>query len=325
MTTLKALTLASKRILVVGDIMLDRYWFGDVNRISPEAPVPILSVQRHENRLGGAANVSRNLTSLGTQASLLGIVGKDEASETLIHLLHEANIGNYLEQDSAFSTIVKLRVIGHQQHLLRIDFEKRPPDAALRNSLKQYENLLKEHDIVVLSDYAKGGLAHISDLIRLANQADKKVLIDPKGDDFSPYSGAFILTPNKSEFKQVAGNWKTEAELSTKAQNFRKALNLTALLLTRSEEGMTLYTEEEITHVPAVAQEVYDVSGAGDTVIATLAALLAAEVPLKEAVWYANHAGGIVVSKLGTAVLTLKELIDKVDQLTLETQLNPAS
>lgn len=307
---MKLPTLDTTRILVAGDVMLDRYWFGDVNRISPEAPVPVVHVAKSEERLGGAANVARNVSALGAHAGLLGVVGQDEAGNAIARLLHDSAIRNFLQRDAATSTIIKLRVIGRQQQLLRIDFEKAPADDALRNKLAQFDALLPDYDVVVLSDYAKGGLVNVAAMIRLARQAGKTVLVDPKGEDFSCYAGASILTPNKAEFRVIVGSWSSEAELTAKAQQLRTALQLEALLLTRSEEGMTLYSAQGVWHVPTMAREVFDVSGAGDTVIATLAVMLGAGVPLEQAVSYANRAGGIVVGKLGTATVSMDELRD---------------
>jgi len=307
---MKLPVLDATRILVVGDVMLDRYWFGDVNRISPEAPVPVVHVAKTEERLGGAANVARNVSALGASAGLLGVVGQDEAGDAIARLLGDSTICNYLQRDAATSTIIKLRVIGRQQQLLRIDFEQAPADGALRNKLAQFGSLLSGYDVVVLSDYAKGSLVDVAAMIRLARQAGKTVLVDPKGEDFSCYAGASVLTPNKAEFRAIVGAWKDEAELTAKAQQLRTELQLEALLLTRSEEGMTLFSAQGVSHVPAMAREVYDVSGAGDTVIATLAAMLGAGLPLEQAVSYANRAGGIVVGKLGTATVTIAELID---------------
>jgi rfaE bifunctional protein kinase chain/domain len=292
----------------VGDVMLDRYWFGEVSRISPEAPVPVVRIDRREARLGGAANVARNAAALGTQTGLLGVIGKDEAGDAVEQMLTELNIKSYLNRDMAISTIIKLRVIGRQQQLLRIDFEEAPTDAVLRDKLSQFNALLSQYDVIVLSDYAKGSLVNVVDMIASARRLGKRILVDPKGEDFSPYAGASILTPNKSELRHIVGSWKTEAELTAKAQKLRIDLELEALLLTRSEEGMTLFTEQEATHFPAMAREVYDVSGAGDTVIATMAAMLGAGMPLVDAVATANRAGGIVVGKLGTATVTKEEL-----------------
>jgi rfaE bifunctional protein kinase chain/domain len=268
----------------------------------------VVRIERREERLGGAANVARNAAALGTRTGLLGVVGKDEAGDAVEQLLAELNIKSYLNRDVAISTIIKLRVIGRQQQLLRVDFEEAPTDTVLRNKLTQFNALLSQYDVIVLSDYAKGSLVNVADMIASARKLGKRILVDPKGEDFSPYAGASILTPNKSELKHIVGSWKTEAELTAKAQKLRIDLELEALLLTRSEEGMTLFTEQEATHFPAMAREVYDVSGAGDTVIATMAAMLGAGMPLADAVAIANRAGGIVVGKLGTATVTKEEL-----------------
>lgn len=297
-----------KRILVAGDVMLDRYWFGEVNRISPEAPVPIVRVERREERLGGAANVARNAAALGVETSLLGVIGEDEAGQSVEALLSEVGIHSYLNHDPSISTIIKLRVIGRQQQLIRIDFEEKPTAQILQDKLSRFNSLIADHDVIVLSDYAKGSLVNVATMIVHAKQLGKYVLVDPKGSDYSIYRGASLLTPNKSELRQIIGEWRDEADLTLKAQSLRKELDIAALLLTRSEEGMTLFTDEEILHVPAMAREVFDVSGAGDTVIATVAAMLAEEKSLHDAVLIANQAGGIVVGKLGTATVTREEL-----------------
>jgi len=296
------------RVLVAGDVMLDRYWFGDVSRISPEAPVPVVRIERCEERLGGAANVARNVIALGGRGSLLGVVGVDEAGNRMLELVDRLRVGGFLYRDPEVATVVKLRVIGRQQQLLRIDFERQPSEAVLRDKLSRFNALLPESDVVVLSDYAKGALVNVTAMIEAARGQGKCVLVDPKGDDFSRYRGASILTPNKGELRQIVGSWRNEEELAAKAQQLRRALELDALLLTRSEEGMTLYTQEQATHFEARAREVYDVSGAGDTVIATLAVGLGAGMPLSEAVSLANEAAGIVVGKLGAATVTPEEL-----------------
>ena len=302
---------AERSMLVVGDVMLDRYWFGDVNRISPEAPVPIVRIDRREERLGGAANVARNSAALGVHTSLLGVVGQDEAGDIVEKLLRDSQIDSYLNRDPQISTIIKLRVIGRQQQLLRIDFEEAPSKEVLRDKLSQFHALLPNQDVIILSDYAKGSLVNVQDMIASAMKLGKTVLVDPKGSNFMPYSGASILTPNRSELRQVVGDWKTEAELTEKAQNLRAQLNIEALLVTRSEEGMSLYTKDLVHHVSTMAREVFDVSGAGDTVIATLGAMLASGKSLLESVEIANRAVGIVVGKLGTATVTHEELFPK--------------
>ena len=304
-------SLQRARILVVGDVMLDRYWFGDVSRISPEAPVPVVKVGKNEERLGGAANVARNVAALGASCALLSVVGADEAGQALVRLLKAERIDARLHEDASVATTIKLRVIGRQQQLLRIDFETQPSHEVLAAKLEEFERLVKACDVVVLSDYGKGGLLHIGRMIERAHQLGKRVLVDPKGDDYARYAGATLLTPNRAEFREVAGSWKSEAEFSAKAEALRKELNLEALLVTRSEEGMSLFRENRVDHVEAQAREVYDVSGAGDTVIATLAVALAAGMDDVEAMRLANKAGGIVVGKLGTAVVTPEELFGR--------------
>jgi len=296
------------RILVVGDVMLDRYWFGEVHRISPEAPVPVVKIERSDERLGGAANVARNAAALGASVTLLSVVGQDEAGGTVRRLLEAAGIRVALHVDTDYKTTVKLRVIGRQQQLLRIDFEEMPSHEVLTGKLDEFRRLLDGADVVILSDYGKGGLAHIADMIAAANAAGKQILVDPKGSDYTRYRGATMITPNRNELAQVVGAWSSEADLERRAQDLRTSLGLRALLLTRSEEGMTLFREDGKLHMRAAAREVFDVSGAGDTVIATVGVMLGGGVALPEAVALANRAGGIVVGKLGTAVVSAEEL-----------------
>ena len=296
------------RLLVVGDVMLDRYWFGDVARISPEAPVPVVKVSRSEDRIGGAGNVARNAAALGIQVTLLSVVGADEVGRALAQRIAAEAFAARLHEDADYQTTLKLRVIGRQQQLLRIDFEAPPKQEVLAAKLKDYESLVEDCDVVVLSDYGKGGLAHVAGMIELARRHRKPVLVDPKGEDYERYRGATLLTPNRSEFREVAGSWRNEQELALKAEALRARLALEALLITRSEEGMTLFRAEQAFHEPTVAREVYDVSGAGDTVIAVLASALAAGADYHEAVILANRAAGIVVGKLGTAVVSPAEL-----------------
>ena len=304
--------LAKARVLVVGDAMLDRYWYGAVDRISPEAPVPVVRVTRTEERIGGSANVANNIVALGAKASLLTVVGDDEASHQLEALVAKTGITPYFGRDSKLKTTVKLRVIGRQQQLIRLDFENTPESEVLASQSSTFEGLCPAHDAVLFSDYGKGGLAHISLMIDVAKTAGKTVLIDPKGADYTRYKNATVITPNRAELEQVIGIWTSEAELQIKAHNLRKSLNLQALLLTRSEAGMTLFDDLGELHVPAVAREVFDVTGAGDTVIATLAALVAAGVSLRKAVPIANQAGGIVVGKFGTATVSYQELFSPI-------------
>ena len=300
--------LAAARVLVVGDVMLDRYWFGEVNRISPEAPVPVAKISRIEERAGGAANVARNIASLGGRTTLLSVVGDDEAAGALERLLQRDGIVTQLRRDPNIATTIKLRVVARQQQLIRIDFEDAPSHEILADKLDDFRDQLAEHDVVILSDYGKGGLTHVARMVELARAAGKPVLIDPKGDDWSKYAGATLLTPNKSEFRQVAGSWRDEADLSRRAEALRQQLQLDALLVTRSEEGMSLFDANGAEHQPTLAREVFDVSGAGDTVIATLGLALAAGLTRPHAMHLANAAAGIVVAKLGTAVVDQQEL-----------------
>lgn len=298
----------SARVLVVGDAMLDRYWFGAVDRISPEAPVPVVRVNREEERLGGAANVALNVKTLGAQATLLTVVGDDEPARKLRLLLERQGVAALLGSDPQLYTIVKLRVIGRSQQLIRVDFENQPDHEVLAGMLADYERVLPEHGAVLFSDYGKGGLTHIPRMIELARAAGRPVLIDPKGTDWSRYAGATVITPNRAELAQVIGAWSSEAQLHERVQALRQAHGLDALLLTRSEDGMSLFDARGHVQVPAQAREVFDVTGAGDTVIATLAAMLGAGLSLREAMPIANRAGGIVVGKFGTASVSYEEL-----------------
>lgn len=296
------------RVLVVGDVMLDRYWFGAVERISPEAPVPVVRVTSEQERVGGAANVALNVKTVGGSVTLLSMVGQDEPATRLRQLLEQHGVNTVLGQDPGMQTIVKLRVIGRNQQLLRVDFEREPDHEILAQMLGDYEKALGEHDVVLFSDYGKGGLAHIPRMIEMARAAGKPVLVDPKGSDYARYAGATVITPNRAELMQVIGSWQNEAELVCKAEALRVKLNLQALLLTRSEEGMTLFEEGRVSNVHAQAREVADVTGAGDTVIATMALMLACGLTLAQAMEHANRAGGLVVAKFGTATLTYEEL-----------------
>lgn len=300
--------LQQARVLVVGDVMLDRYWFGAVDRISPEAPVPVVRVTREEERNGGAANVAFNVVTLGAQASLLTVVGEDEASHKLEALVANTGIQTHFGRDAQLKTTVKLRVIGRQQQLLRLDFENTPKSEVLATQTATFLELLPSHQAVLFSDYGKGGLAHVSDMIARAVEAGKPILIDPKGSDYSRYQHATVITPNRAELQQVIGLWQDESELQTKVQNLRQNLGLAAVLLTRSEEGMTLFDAQGRLDVKAQAREVFDVTGAGDTVIATLATLVAAGFSLRQALPLANQAAGLVVGKFGTATVSYEEL-----------------
>jgi D-glycero-beta-D-manno-heptose-7-phosphate kinase len=299
---------AKTNLLVVGDVMLDRYWFGDSDRISPEAPVPVVQVSKVDERLGGAANVARNVAALGANTTILGVVGEDEAGNRIHELLKQSGVNSQLEIDPKVPTTVKLRVIARQQQLIRLDFEETPSQTALEQKLARFEKALGTADVLVLSDYGKGALSQVAAMIEYARAKNKIILVDPKGEDYEKYRGATVITPNRSELRQVVGRWADEDDLTRRAQDLRRSLGIQALLLTRSEEGMSLFTDQGVSHVRAQAREVFDVSGAGDTVIATLAVALAAQWPLDRAMALANRAGGIVVGKLGTATVTSEEL-----------------
>ncbi len=303
--------LSKARVLVVGDAMLDRYWYGAVDRISPEAPVPVVRVTREEERIGAAANVAYNVVTLGAQASLLTVVGDDEASHRLEELVAQTGITPHFGRDPQLKTTVKLRVIGRQQQLIRLDFENTPKTEILASQSSSFLHLLPGHHAVLFSDYGKGGLAHVSDMIDAARAQGKAILIDPKGSDYSRYRNATLITPNRAELQHVVGEWRDEADLHARAHALREQLGLGAVLLTRSEEGMTLFDADGHLGVSAQAREVFDVTGAGDTVIATMAAMVAAGMSLREALPIANRAGGVVVGKFGTATVSYQELFPR--------------
>jgi D-glycero-beta-D-manno-heptose-7-phosphate kinase len=306
----KALDTSKARVLVVGDVMLDRYWYGDVSRISPEAPVPVVLVneKKEELRLGGAANVAHNCAALRARTQLLSVIGNDESGRLLAKLLQKQGVKADLHRDRSIRTTEKLRVIGRQQQLLRMDFERAPSREVLASKLTQYRAALPDCDVVILSDYGKGGMTHIRQMIQLARRAKKRVLVDPKGDDYSRYRGASIITPNRAELREVVGTWQDEADMARRAEALRRKLGLEALLVTRGDEGMTLFRAGRKLHIKTEAREVFDVTGAGDTVIGALAVMLASGANLETAVKTANRAAGIVVGKLGTAVATYEEM-----------------
>lgn len=308
---MKAQDARKANVLVVGDVMLDRYWFGEASRISPEAPVPVVLWQREEPKAGGAANVASNCASLGANTTLLSVVGDDAEGTTLKKILENSKVKVKFHRDKSIRTTQKLRVLSHRQQLLRIDFETPPSKEVLAQKFADFKAALPAARVVILSDYGKGGLAHLSRMVAMANAAGKTVLIDPKGDDWSRYRGAYMVTPNRAELRDVVGTWKTRADFERRAHRLRKRLKLEALLVTQGGEGMTLFTGSKTLHVPADEREVYDVSGAGDTVIAALGTMLAAGERLEQAVRIANRAGGIKVGKLGTAVVTRRELFGR--------------
>ena len=300
-------------VLIVGDVMLDRYWYGPTGRISPEAPVPVVKVEENEERPGGAANVAMNIASLGGKATVVGLVGNDEPAQVLTDTLNSLNVNCDFVPLPDYPTITKLRVMSRGQQLIRLDFEDKFEGTDPALILKRMEQSLPSVKSVVLSDYAKGALEHIQELIQKAKSAGVPVFIDPKGADFERYRGATLLTPNMAEFELVVGKVKNEEELVEKGLALIDTYDFEALLVTRSEHGMTLLRRgEEPFHLPTLAKEVFDVTGAGDTVISVLAASVAAGKPLDEACALANAAAGVVVGKLGTSTLSTIELAEAI-------------
>jgi len=301
-------------VLVVGDCMLDRYWDGRVGRISPEAPVPVLHMRAESNRVGGAGNVALNAVSLGAKVRLLGVVGEDADGRMFRDLVTAAGIHEALVVDPAATTTVKLRVVSQKHQLLRVDFEEPLVPAVASFLTARFAQLFHDSSCVVFSDYAKGALMDVAQMIQSAKSAGKTVVVDPKGSDFSKYAGADLITPNQGELAQVVGPWADESELDRRAFALREVLGIGSLLLTRSERGMSLFTSAQgrplRVDLPAQAREVFDVTGAGDTVIATLAVMLAEGRPLLEATRIANGAAAIVVGKFGTSSVQRHELLD---------------
>jgi len=297
------------RVLVAGDVMLDRYWSGSSNRISPEAPVPVVNVHDCVDRAGGAANVALNIASLGASVTLAGIVGNDEAATILSRLLDDKGISQTFVSQDNYKTITKLRVLSRHQQLIRLDFEETSVDLDTDDFNQAVLEHIAQFDVVVLSDYNKGSLNQAQEIIKVARKAGVSVLVDPKGHDFEKYRGADLLTPNLSEFEAIVSACTSDDDLLNKAEQLRKTLELKSLLVTRSERGMTLVQQEnESVTVPTKAREVYDVTGAGDTVIGVLAASIAAGSDTESAVVLANIAAGIVVGRLGAACVNSDEL-----------------
>ena len=304
--------LATARVLVAGDVMLDQYWMGSVDRISPEAPVPIVTVNESEVRLGGAGNVARNIVSLDGSSTLIGIIGQDDAGRGVTELTGQAGIHAMLQSDPDCKTTVKLRVVSRNQQLLRADFESRPEQRVLAGMLADFRDQIERHDAVVLSDYGKGGLADVEEMIAIARQENKPVLIDPKGDDYSRYRGATLITPNLAEFESVTGKVESTDDLAGKAVDVIQDYDLEALLVTLSDKGMALFERNQSPlHIPARSREVYDVSGAGDTVIGVMAMVFAANLDKSSGLEIANSAAGIVISKFGTTTVTRAELLSE--------------
>lgn len=301
--------LSKARLLIVGDLMLDSYWHGSTGRISPEAPVPVVHVNKEEARLGGAGNVAANTAALGVQTRLMGLVGDDAASLQMQQMLNERHIHAHLQKVAGSKTITKLRIISRQQQLIRLDFEDHFPQWDAQAFLRTFKAQLPLVDAVILSDYAKGALRHAADMVALARAAGKPVIIDTKGTDFERYRGATVITPNMGEFEAVVGHCTDDAEIEAKGQQLRASLDLQAVLVTRSEKGMSLMVRDQAAvHISTRAQEVFDVTGAGDTVVATLGAALAAGLSLPQAMHLSNAAAGLVVAKLGTATVSFEEL-----------------
>ncbi|WP_016854164.1 bifunctional D-glycero-beta-D-manno-heptose-7-phosphate kinase/D-glycero-beta-D-manno-heptose 1-phosphate adenylyltransferase HldE [Halomonas smyrnensis] len=301
--------LEHSRLLVVGDVMLDRYFHGGTSRISPEAPVPVVRVEEAEDRPGGAANVALNIASLGARAALAGLVGDDDNADLLSRRLEDAGVSTHFARSADIPTITKLRVMSRNQQLIRLDFEQSLGDVDTGPLAEEVETALDDADLVILSDYGKGTLADVQGLIGRVRAAGKRVLVDPKGSDFRKYRGASVITPNLAEFEAVAGPCPDDATLSERGEALRAELELEALLITRSEKGMTLIREgHEPLHLPTRAREVFDVTGAGDTVIGVLGLALAAGHGFPEAMTLANLAAGLVVAKPGTATLSVAEL-----------------
>ncbi len=302
------------KVLVLGDVMLDRYWFGATNRISPEAPVPVVRVQGNEERAGGAANVAMNIASLNVPVELLGLTGKDEAGSALSRLLQQHKIQCNFVQLETHPTITKLRILSRHQQLLRLDFEEDFHQVTSEQLLEKLKSAVKNYGVLVLSDYGKGTLNQVQAMIQVARAANIPVLIDPKGTDFERYRGATLLTPNMSEFEAVVGHCNSEEDIVEKGLNLISMLELTALLVTRSEKGMTLLRPGQAPfHLPTEAREVFDVTGAGDTVISVLATALADGRSFEEACYLANVAAGIVVGKLGTSTVSTVELENAIN------------
>lgn len=302
------------RVLVVGDCMLDQYWVGDVDRISPEAPVPIVRVTDEQQRLGAAANVATNIADFSAHATLISVIGDDATGQDVLKLLKQNKIKSSVQVDIGYKTTVKVRLIARNQQIVRADFESVPSSKALDACLQQYYEVLEKADVVLVSDYGKGGAQYIKQMIQAARVQLKPIYIDPKGDDYSLYQGASLITPNLSEFQQVAGHVVSLEEINNAAQKLIKKLDIEACLITLSERGMLLCRKDKPSiHQINHASEVFDVTGAGDTVIAMMAIGRAANLDWKMSMTVANHAAGIVISKIGTATASLDEVLTSMN------------
>ena len=307
-------TASSIRVLVVGDTMLDRYWLGDVDRISPEAPVPIINVNVVEECAGGAGNVAANIASLGARCDLLSFIGDDDAGKRLDAILAEAHVDRHLHIDAHGRTTEKLRIVSRNQQLLRVDFEKAPSNDLIRQGVEDFRSLNHEADVVVISDYGKGSLDHVEEMLAISLLTKKPIIIDPKGTDFSRYKGATVVTPNRSEFEAVTGVSTSGDAFRTSAFNLIEATGLEALLVTQGDEGMTLFRDSgEMIHQAASALEVFDVSGAGDTVVAVIALGLGLGLSWRENVQLATIGASAVVSRFGTSVVRVSDFSRVVD------------
>lgn len=302
------------RVLVVGDVMLDEYWFGDVQRISPEAPVPVVRVRRSDERPGGAANVARNVAALGARTTLLSVVGADDTAARLRRVLDSQGIENVMQVDEGVRTTLKLRIIGQQQQMLRIDFEGAPSEVSLAAKQTQFEQMLSDAHVVIFSDYGKGTLSRVAAMIALAKSAGKLTVVDPKGRDYERYAQADLITPNRGELADVVGSWPDETTMDAKAEELREQLGLDALLLTMSEQGLRLFRPGGTLTRAARAREVFDVSGAGDTVVAAIGVMRGIDAPWEDAVDFANAAAGVVVGRLGASAASLEEVVAELER-----------
>jgi D-beta-D-heptose 7-phosphate kinase/D-beta-D-heptose 1-phosphate adenosyltransferase len=319
--TMQLPSFENAKVLVVGDLMLDRYWHGGTSRISPEAPVPVVHVNQNEERAGGACNVAINIAALGAQCTVVGLCGDDEAAATLENLLQQEDIKTQFVRLPDNATITKLRVMSRHQQLMRLDFEDGFVGQDLSGLEAIFEAQLQNHNIVVFSDYGKGSLREVKKLITLCAEKNIPVLVDPKGSDFEKYTGASLITPNLAEFETIVGVCNSEDDLVEKANTLLKQFDIEALLVTRSEHGMSLMqTDYDPVHVPTQARDVFDVTGAGDTVISTLAASLGAGATLERAMVLSNLAAGVVVAKSGTASVSINELEHAIEENSSTTE-----
>lgn len=316
--SLPLIDFSDSTVLVVGDVMLDRYWQGSTQRISPEAPVPVVLVNDQSMRIGGAGNVAVNITSLGASASLLSTYGQDDAGSDLSELLKLYGVNDHCLRSEQVTTTTKLRILSQHQQLIRLDFETPAAQIDFKALLSRFNDLLERSDLVVLSDYGKGIISDAGVYIEESLKRDKKVLVDPKYKDFMLYQGAYLITPNKKEFEDVVGSIESQSQLEEKAQQVIQQCNLGGLLITQGDKGMTLVMDKQNpVHFPTLAQEVFDVTGAGDTVIASLAAGLSSGMTVEDSVHLSSVAAGIVVGRVGTSFVSQEDLI-KAEHISTE-------